>query len=61
MEYQDWKWIKTKNKFVSDLRKDSSINTPVFIHVGATEKVMKLYEEQRNHWSIRKVSFISVF
>jgi len=24
---------------------------------GAIEKVMKLYEEQRNDWSIRKVSF----
>jgi len=56
MEYQNQKCIKTKNNVVSDLRKDSFSTFPVFS--GATEKVVKLYEEQRNHWSIRKVSFI---
>jgi len=56
MEYKDHKCIKTKNNFVSDLRKDSSSNFPVF--TSTIENVMNLYEEQRNDWSIRKVSFV---
>jgi len=55
-EFKDWKCIETKNNLISDLRKDSSSNLPVF--TVATEKVMKLYKEQRNDWSIRKISFV---
>jgi len=29
-EYKDWKCIESKKYFVSDLRKDSSSNLPVF-------------------------------
>jgi len=55
-EYKDRKCIETKNNFVSDLRKDSSSNLPIF--TSTIEYVMNLYEEQRNDWSIRKVSFV---
>jgi len=44
------------NNLVSDLRKDSSSNLPVF--KSTIENVMNLYEEQRNDWNIRKVSFV---
>jgi len=50
---------ETKSNFISDLRKDSSSNLPVF--TGAIEKVMKIYEEQRNDWNIKKVSLFSIF
>jgi len=50
---KDWKCIKTNNNYVSDLRKVSSSNFPVFYI--AIEKVMKLYEEERNDWGIRRL------
>jgi len=51
------KFMEINTRNISHLRKESSSNLPVFI--GTIEKVMKLYEEQRNDWRIRKVSFVS--
>jgi len=55
-ENKDCKCIKTKNNFVLDLRKDSFSNLQVFYEYYW--KVMNLYEEQRNDWSVQKVSFV---
>jgi len=43
---KEQKYIEMKNNFVSDLRKGSPTNLPIF--TGAIEKVMKFYEKQRN-------------
>jgi len=47
-KYKDWKCIKTKNNFVSDLRKDRSSNFPVIYRcymkskemIGASERLV---------------------
>jgi len=56
MEYKDQKCIKMKGNFVLDLERTAPVTFQYF--TGAIEKVMKLYEKQRNDWSIRKVSFV---
>jgi len=56
---KDWKCIEMKNNFISDLRKDSTSNLPIFTH--AIEKVMKLYEEQEMIGASKRFVLFSFF
>ena len=57
MEYKDCKCIETKD---NSLYRILERTAPVAFQFSmcTIENVMNLYEEQRNDWSIRKVSFV---